>query len=223
MNNQVERTTLTLCCTRSLHDHEAIQLRGFFGGRYRNRPEFHHHGQAGLIYRHPLIQYKTIGGVGRVAGLGAGSFLLQAVDPPWSLMLNGETVEVLDAHRHTEVVAFGFVEAVVEYRFLTPWLALNEENYQTYKQMRNKTQRCELLNRVLVGNLLSLCKSLDVEVTDRLRAEVSLEETEEVKVKPDVSLLGIRGSFRVNFMIPEMWGIGKQSARGFGAVHRIGG
>ena len=223
MNSQMERTTLTLCCARPLCDHEAIQLRGFFGGQYRNRPEFHHHGQAGLIYRHPLIQYKTIGGVGRVTGLGAGSFLLQAVDPPRLLMLNGETVEVLDAHCRTEVVAFGPVERDIEYRFLTPWLALNEENYQTYKQMRHKAQRSELLNRVLVGNLLSLCKSLDIEVTDRLRAEVNLEETEEVKVKSDVSLLGIRGIFRVNFVVPEIWGIGKQSARGFGSVHRIGG
>ena len=223
MNSQIELTTLTLCCARPLNDHEAIQLRGFFGERYRNRPEFHHHGQAGLIYRHPLIQYKTIGGVGRVSGLGAGSFLLQAVDPPRSLALNGEAVEVLDSHRDTEVVPFGPVEEVIAYRFLTPWLALNEENYQSYKQMGNKTQRCELLNRVLVGNLLSLCKSVDVEVTDRLRAEVSLEETEEVKIKSDVSLLGIRGAFHVNFTIPEMWGIGKQSARGFGTVHQIGG
>ncbi|OGG55605.1 MAG: hypothetical protein A3F84_29335 [Candidatus Handelsmanbacteria bacterium RIFCSPLOWO2_12_FULL_64_10] len=223
MNSQVERTTLTLCCARPLQDHEATQLRGFFGGRYRNRPEFHHHGQAGLIYRHPLVQYKTIGGVGRVAGIGAGSFLLQAVDSPRTLTLNGETVEVLDTHRHTEVVAFGPVEGDIEYRFLTPWLALNEENYQTYKQMRLKTQRSELLNRVLVGNLLSLCKSLDIEVTDRLRAEVSVDGTEEVKIKQDVSLLGVRGTFRVNFTIPEMWGIGKQSARGFGTVHRIGG
>jgi hypothetical protein len=223
MSIQLEYTALTLCCDRPLADHEAVQLRGFFGQRYQNRPEFHHHGQQGLIYKHPLIQYKVIGGVGRILGIGAGSFLLQAVVPPKQLMLNGQALEVLEAHRVTEQCAFGPTSHLIDYRFFTPWLALNEENYAVFKHSRDPAQRNELLNRILIGNLLSLCKAVELEVEERLHAIVRMDRTEEVRIKQEIELVGIQGTFSVNFLLPPMWGIGKQSARGFGVAHRIGG
>ena len=221
MINQIEVTTIIICCNRPLLSTESRQLRGFFGQRYRNRPEFHHHGHNGLIYRHPLIQYKTVGGVGRVMGIGAGSFLLQAVDPPDRIILNGKAVEVLEANQTTKTVDFGPTSGPISYRFLIPWLALNETNFQSYRQMRNNQERHRLLNRVLVGNLLSLCKSVGESVEERLVGKVIVDRTEPVEIKKDVTLIGVCGGFEVNFLLPDMWGIGKQSARGFGAVHKI--
>lgn len=218
-----EYTTLTLCCERPLEEREAPLLRGFFGHRYSNRPEFHHHGHEGLIYKHPLIQYKVIGGVGRIIGIGAGSFLIQAVDTPKQIMLNGQALEVLDAHRTTETVQVGPTMHLIDYRFMTPWLGLNEANYHAFKRMKSQAKRIDLLNRVLVGNLLSLCKAVEYEVEERLHAIVRLDRTEQVTIKQDVGLIGLYGAFSVNFMLPAMWGIGKQSARGFGVARRIGG
>ena len=79
---ECDLTDITINCMRPLRNNETRKLRGFFGNLYRNREEFHHHGNTGLIYQHPLIQYKTIGGTGRMMGIEKGAFLLQAVEIP---------------------------------------------------------------------------------------------------------------------------------------------
>lgn len=218
---KTEFTTLSLCCERSLQEHEARLLRGFFGQQYKNRPEFHHHGQEGLIYQHPLIQYKVLGGVGRVMGVGVGSFLLRAIVPPETLDLNGEKLEVLENNMTTQVVHLGPSPAKLHYRFLTPWLALNEENFRTYTRTKDQKEKNELLVRILIGNLLSLCKAIGISVEERLEVELAVEESTLVEIKKAVNLLGLQGNFHTNFQLPPFWGIGKQSARGFGAVKSI--
>lgn len=221
LGDSVEVTTLVLRCDRPLGENEARHLRGFFGHRYRHRPEFHHHTPTGLIYRHPLIQYKTIEGTGYVIGLGTGSFLLRAVDLPDEVSLRGSLVRLLDAKRTTEQVQLGLAARAHRYRFLTPWLALNEKNFQIYRRVQHDEERQSLLNSVLVGNLLSLCKSAGVVVRGRLRAVVTPADIREVEIKQNVRLLAFQACFTVNFLLPELWGIGKQSARGFGSVQQI--
>ena len=48
-----------------------------------------------------------------------------------------------------------------------------------------------------------------------------IEGTQQIEIKNGVELLGISGTFTVNFALPNWWGIGKQSARGFGTIQRI--
>lgn len=154
-------------------------------------------------------------------GIGIGSFLLQAVDPPDRIILNEEAVEVLEANQTTRTVNFGPASGPISYRFLIPWLALNETNFRSYRQMRNNGERHRLLNRVLVGNILSLCKSIGESVNERLVGKVEVDRTEPVEIKKDVTLIGVCGGLEVNFLLPHLWGIGKQSARGFGTIQRI--
>ena len=218
---KIEYSNISMACDQPLSFEAARQLRGFFGQRYQNRPEFHHHGVNGLIYRHPLIQYKTIGGVGRIMGLGTGSFLLQAVEVPKELNLNSLILQVIETNKTTKVIEFGPSEKEIRYRFLTPWLALNEENYKSYCSMKKYGEKQDLLNRILVGNLLSLCKSLGITVTERLQARVDMSNSEKIEIKRGVELVGFQGEFSVDFELPPLWGIGKQTARGLGAVQKI--
>ena len=107
-------------------------------------------------------------------------------------------------------------------KFVTPWVALNEENHSRFEATRfQRKEACTLLRKVLIGNLLSLSKALGYEVPGRITAEVQADEPTEVILKPGVVLLGFLGRFHANFWIPPLWGIGKQSARGFGAVERL--
>ncbi len=213
----MELTTLTLCSDRALKENDARFLRGFFGQRYKNRVEFHHHSPSGLLYQHPLVQYKTIGGVGRVMGLESGSFLVRALPEIDTLSLNGQTVNVIEQNRNTETISLGAAKTLVKYRFLSPWLALNQANHQRY----NKDKRKNLLSRILIGNLISLCKSVRLTIADRLKADLSIERSQAIEIKSGVMLTGFMGTFTVNFQLPPLWGIGKQSARGFGTVRQI--
>ena len=214
-------TTITLYCMRPLQNNETPKLRGFFGNLYRNRAEFHHHGDTGLIYRHPLIQYKTISGTGRIMGLEKGAFLLQAVDMPKAIEIDRERIEVLESKRTGGQILIGSMEKNIEYRFVTPWLALNEINYKRFISTKSIAGRENILNRILVGNILSLCKSIGFSVKDRLVSSMRIDGTQQIEIKNGVELLGISGTFTVNFALPNWWGIGKQSARGFGTIRRI--
>jgi hypothetical protein len=219
----IEQTLVTITCSERLEPQDARYLRGVFAGLYPNRPEFHGHGPRGLIYEHPRIQYKVLNGQGLVAGVQEGAFLLQLAQLPARLRLGARWLDVISMDWIVRTVPFGLADASCEYKFVTPWVALNEENHSRFEAIRfqRKAESSALLRKVLIGNLLSLSKSLGYEVPGPITVEVQVEEPAEVILKPGVVLLSFLGRFRTNFWIPPLWGIGKQSARGFGVVERI--
>jgi len=199
-------------------------IRGFFGNLYRNRPEFHGHGEKGLIYRHPLIQYKVLGSTPVITGLGPGAYLLKAVPEIDEIEIHHRKYRVIRNMVASEIVEIGCSESLIEYRFVTPWIGLNEKNHERYLRVRRyASPRKELLERILVGNLLSMAKGLGVMVGGRLTVEAGLEETGTAEVKDGVRLAAFSGGFRANFHIPNLWGIGKSSSRGYGTVRRANG
>ncbi|MBS0156432.1 MAG: hypothetical protein JSS38_17750 [Nitrospira sp.] len=219
----IEQTLVTITCSERFEPQDARYLRGVFAGLYPNRPEFHGHGPRGLVYEHPRIQYKVLNGQGVVVGVQEGAFLLQLVQPLARLRLGTRWLDVISMDRIVRMVPFGLADAPFEYKFVTPWVALNEENHPRFETIRfqRKEEALRLLRKILIGNLLSLSKALGYEVPGPIFAEVKVDEPIEVSLKPEVVLLGFLGRFRTNFWIPPLWGIGKQSARGFGAVERI--
>jgi hypothetical protein len=219
----IEQAVLTITCNERLNPEDARFLRGVFAGQYLNRPEFHGHGPTGLVYEHPRIQYKVMNGRGVIVGLQEGAFLLQVAEAPVRFRLGSKQVNLVGIDRDVSTVPFGLTEQQLEYEFVTPWMALNEENHARFQaaRVRGNEATSELMRRVLIGNLLSTSKALGYEVPGLITAEVHVDKPTEVILKPGVGLLGFWGRFRTNFWIPPLWGVGKQSARGFGTVGRI--
>lgn len=106
------------------------------------------------------------------------------------------------------------------FSFLTPWLALNEKNYEKYQKFGSREKRKELLQSILVGNLLSMSKGLGYTVSEAIRAEIKNFKEVRTKLK-DIPMIGFLGTFSVNFEIPDYWGIGKSVSRGFGTVKKV--
>jgi hypothetical protein len=214
-------TLISVVLEHPLQSSDSRLLRGYFGSRYRNRPEFHQHGENGLIYRHPFIQYKVVGGVGWLVGLAEGAFLLQAIEVPTHIELGHRNLRILHHMRESKPTRMGVTATKHRYRFITPWLGLNEENHLSYRRLRTSEDKENLLKRILIGNVLSLCKAFKYEVTERLIASLWLDNETSVSFKPGVELIGFEGSFEINFELPHFWGLGKQSARGFGTIQKI--
>ena len=80
-----------------------------------------------------------------------------------------------------------------------------------------------LFEKILIGNILSMSKSLGYVVDDKIRLKARLNENGTARVKDGVELMAFLGDFETNFMIPEFWGIGKFSSRGYGTVRCING
>lgn len=218
---KIEKTELWITCKDPLEFPDGKALRGFFGNLYRNRPEFHHHSGDHLTYSHPLIQYKIVEKSALIVGLKEGSYLLKAVPKLNHIELHHQNYAILEQKLHPSTVSCGLTSEAIHYRFATPWVGLNERNHVEYLRIKHKKELVSnLLRRILVGNLLSMCKSLRYVVERKIEAVLDLEECEKVEIKQGVEMVAFTGEFKVNFNIPDFWGIGKSTARGYGTVIR---
>ncbi len=114
----------------------------------------------------------------------------------------------------------GIHDKIKKYKFLSPWLALNEKNYQKYNKSGTLLKRKELLEKILIGNILSMSKSLGYTVPAPIEVKILNLKEKQTSLK-GTPMLGFLGSFSVNFDIPDYWGIGKSVSRGFGTVRRV--
>jgi hypothetical protein len=185
--------------------------------RRANRPEFHHHGDDGLIHQQPLIRYDVSTGLAELAGIAGGALLLRSLPAFDAFTLGRETVHVRRRDVDSGRVEIGPTADAFRYRFLTPYLGLNQDNHRQWERGTGNERR-RLLERVVIGNMLSLSKSIGLHVSERLFAEVDLRPWGLQVLKPGVELLGFEGSIRINYWLPLRWGIGKSSARGFGTL-----
>jgi len=114
----------------------------------------------------------------------------------------------------------GYCEEFRNYRFQSPWMALNEENYLLY-QDANPVRKNQLLKQILKNNLKTLAKGFGYWIEDFDKIEVDgWFKPINVNFK-NLKMLCFKGEFTTNFEIPDYLGLGKQSARGFGIVKSI--
>ena len=195
----------------------AARLRGFFGA-FREYPLLHQHlGEEGVLYAYPLVQYKVIGGTPVILGFEEGGEQVRRVSEELSeLELDGERYRIIGYKVTRRWVEFGPLRNGVDYRFVSPWVALNQGNFSKFKEYNSSQKREELLKRVLVGNVLSMCKSLNYIVKRRLRCSCGFEEMD-ILFK-GMKYAGFTGEFKLNFMLPDFIGLGKGVSHGFGTV-----
>ena len=109
---------------------------------------------------------------------------------------------------------------MVEYKFLTPWLALNQDNYERFANS-GIDERTDILKKILTGNILSMAKGLGYWVEEPIEVLIKLNP---VKINyKNRKMIGFKGGFMTNFMIPNHLGLGKSVARGFGTVKKVNG
>ena len=82
-------------------------------------------------------------------------------------------------------------------------------------------EKNKLLQRALCRNILSMAKGLSCWLTPDQRLSVDLKVIEKKILLRGESMIGFRGLFKTNFMIPDYLGLGKSVSRGFGTVRRM--
>lgn len=202
-----------------LQKRDAEKVRGYLGHVFWDNPIVHHHNPDGsLIYTYPRVQYKIIDGNCLLVAFDDGIDIVKKVfDEIRSLDIDENWVEI-----HSKAIVFkeenfGELDEPIEYLFVTPWLALNEENFEKYKQLDSLQKVKWLLGNILTANLISIAKSLGYTVQKNIYSHVETLKPINVNVK-NTQFAGFYGSFSVNFDVPSLWGIGKSVARGFGTV-----
>ncbi len=211
--------TLTFSSTRPILGSSA-QLRGFFATKFTEYSLLHQHNADKLIFRYPLVQYKIIDGMPMVIGINDGAEVLKQIyDKYDEIKLGDEVYDIVEKGISVKNQEFGLSDKFHSYEFTTPWLALNQENYMKYYGMKNYYETQEFMRKTLIGNLLSMSKSLDYQVPDRIKCDVKVK-IRKSRLK-DVNVMTFIGGFSSNFIIPDHLGIGKSVSRGFGAVRQL--
>lgn len=197
------------------------QFRGAVANAFSSDALFHQHdGEDGkLTYRYPLIHYRWQRDTGIIVGFREAAERLAQI--PWmdlSLRLGESEVRSTEARIDLSRTEVGIADRLVRYRFQSPWLPLNQENYARYRGLSESERRDEM-DRVLVGHILSALGGMGVRFPERLYAAFSLRGTRMCTYK-GVKLLGARGQFVSNAILPQSIGLGKAVSHGFGWCER---
>ncbi len=204
------------------------KFRGFLANKYPNYNLIHNHLENGkLRYSYPQIQFKTIDGHPAIIGIKQGITVLKQVFMELNNIKIGDKEEtIFEKSISLKEEEFGISKDYIDYQFLSPWMALNQENYEKYKKIKtilNFDERYrkinELLKGILIGNIISISKSLSYNVEKQIYTELLMQELS-TKLK-STEMNAFNGVFKTNFFLPDYLGLGKSVSRGFGMVKKI--
>lgn len=193
----------------------ATKLRSYLGYKFIADTDFHHHDDN--PYRYPLIQYKRINSKPYVLGIGDCAVLVfKRMSGLQSISLAKKTIPitsiVFNNTSHT------ISDKITWYKFVTPWIALNAENYAKLKSLDMQFQK-RFLEDILVGNILSLLKGVGIRINYRLYVQVKWYKEVPVIVH-DHRFSGFYAKFVANLSLPKYIGVGKSVSKGFGIIQK---
>lgn len=199
---------------QKFQNRDAEKLRGFMGDYFRDEILYHNHiDKYSFNYQSSQIFYKVIEGDLAIVGVNNGATLiLNSYDKIGKIKIGEEWLEV---EKEIEELDFDLKveDKFYSYRFLTPWFALNQENYKRYKSGEFN------LNYQLRNNIIEFFKLSNVWADKKIEVETELEEIE--LVQKNTRIIGFIGSFKVNVNLPNYIGLGKRKSIGYGTVVKL--
>ena len=220
----MKKATLTFSGIR-LSPSQTHKFRGYVGNLFAEHDLIHNHDPVTgkHIYRYPLIQFKVIGQTPQIIALTDKAVdiftaIFMTMD---QMVIADRTIPVHEKDLKVETVDFGFSDETFMYEFMTPWVGLNQKNYGIYNGFETSREKKDLLQRILIGNILSMAKFLGTRLDhgQRINAHLRLEH-QPVSLK-NQKMIGFKGMFKTNFILPDFVGLGKSVSRGLGTIRRM--
>lgn len=174
------KITIDQCITKIIFDQplslllRSKDLRGAIAHVNKDNVLFHQHKEDGtFVYNYPLIQYKIIEGKGLLVGIDKGARVIANVNLLKKRMNFGKEEYIVQRQEMSfQKSAMGLFGGIREYNFLSMWLALNEKNYEKYQGVGSWSKKKELLGKILIGNIISMSKTLGYTVPAPIEAKI---------------------------------------------------
>ncbi|MBN1349945.1 hypothetical protein JXJ21_11090 [candidate division KSB1 bacterium] len=200
------------------------RFRAYLARQFPEFAEIHNHLDDGKFrYVYPELQFKFLNQEPAIIAHGSGlEILIRIFQNVEEMEINQQTTGIVSRSISMLEGEIGISPKMVNYRFLTPWMALNQENFIEYQKLA-PAEREQKLNRILWGNLKTVAHAFDYWIPDPEQIQVYTNLKMEPKPFKGNTMITFSGEFMVNFHLPNFLGLGKQVARGFGTIKRIGG
>lgn len=184
---------------------------------------FHNHCAEGFHYAYPLVQYKRIKGCAALMGINQGAEALAELfggRPSLSFSLGNRQTVMNVAVIRSEKFAVVCDEVSRAYA-ISRWLPLNGTNYRIYQQTESLAERISMLEKILVGNILSFAKGVGIFFERPVICRVQQLEASGLVDYKGVELMSFSARFSCNVSLPEDIGLGKSASMSNGIVKRL--
>ena len=108
-------------------------------------------------------------------------------------------------------------DRLIRYKFITPWVALNQMTGGKYRFLTNQ-EKPSFLNRLLGQNIVFMAKEVGVNLNNKVFTKVKVSS---LLPKPvdDNKWGAFMGEFKTNFVLPNYIGVGNGITRGYGTIY----
>ena len=105
---------------------------------------------------------------------------------------------------------------LISYRFVTPWIALNQATGNRYRNLKNE-ERTDYLNNLLGQNIVFISREMGIELENNIFTKVKLSSLFPKNIDEN-NWGAFDGEFETNFLLPNYIGIGNGITRGYGTI-----
>jgi len=184
------------------------KFRGYLAKKYPDYVLIHNHLTDNKFrYSYPLIQFKLIDKIPAIIGIGDGIDILKKVFLDiQELNIGGHEHKINEKSVMLNEIKMGQIEKNISYHFLLPWMGLNSENYEKYKELKWHEKRT-FLEIIISRNLKSLSKGLNYFIPDFKNIHVQAKLKQIYRNFKNIKMICFEGGFTTNFIIPDYLGI----------------
>lgn len=206
---------------------EIMGFRGAILKMFPNQVLFHNHIDKGFRYAYPLIQYKQIHNHAYIVGIDKGAEALAELPElcPIKCILKERTVVLEVKSVQTKSFSLELAEddnaSVPYYYKLKDWLPLNQSNYRKYLQTPSLASRINLLERILIGNVISFAGGIGDFINKNLFCDIISIDYQHKSSYKGVELQNMDITFRINLNLPFGIGLGKSASIGHGILFPV--
>ena len=194
------------------------KLRGFLADKYKGNTEFHNHFLDGYNYSYPKLQYKLIKNTLSVMGIGEdvteiNKKIFEEID-----YLNIDGNLIFDIQKEIEIFndEIEFTgDKMYEYRFVSPYLPLNDKNFSKY------LKREYTLEQAITNNILEVLKGLGIWLEKENKIYVSADLQITSRDLKNVNMIAFIGNFYTNMKFPDYFSLGKRKSLGYGTFVKV--
>lgn len=216
-------STFTLRFVNPIRQEEILLLRGAVIRAIGDETILgHNHIGDALRYAYPLIQYKRIDGCATIVGIEHGVEHVErfmAINPR-TMRIGHRSEQFLIKSAVKEHVPIQITSEMHRYT-LSKYLPLNQANYEEYLQLDGMVERCALLERCLLGNILSFAKGVGVFFDGQVKVVLQSITHERLYRFKDIKMMGFDIVFKTNVLLPQYIGLGKKVSFGYGTLTMI--